>query len=252
MTHESCSTYTTGVLTNGHTSHATDSRSGSCWGRGTLIRGARDSPAFPAIDQIGYNPARFLDSLIERTECATDLTVAALIRGIQEIATIRAWIAVEVELRRADGGLRREIIQQLNRQQAELREETTTDTTAAEAAGGAESSEPSESVETAGNVGGDEPINDPRCPTCGEELTEERIAGQFGYGCCECRDFREPKATPSMDATQEDPILADGGEAESPRCPDCRAELTLEEIRDETAHWCSYCGGFRKPIGGTA
>lgn len=240
---------------------------------------SRDYPAFPDIEQeLSYNPARFLDSTIERTDCTTDLTVTALIHGINDIETIRAWIAVEVDLGRNDGGPRREIIKQLNRRQAQLENDAAPvdGATAAEPAEATESEPASQTADPAKTDKRDEPgelsesskpsqpsqpdaapteegpITVPTCPVCGEALVSEEIAGQFRYWCCECRDVREPKATPSMDAIQEDPILVDGGETESPRCPDCRAELTLEEIRDETAHWCAYCGGFREPIGGTA
>ncbi len=240
---------------------------------------SRDYPAFPSIEAtIGYNPARFLDSTIERTDRTTDLTVKSLIRGIDDIETLRAWIEVEVDLGRADGGPRREIIKWLNRRQAQIESNdaaapsttaesdvatTSTmseETTAADAerARDEEPSEPApDAPETASNgtsttASDNEPISDPTCPVCGEDLVAEEIAGQLGQWCCECRGFREPQTAPSTGATQEDPVLADGGEETTPKCSECRGVLTPEEVGDETAHWCAHCGGFREPLRGAA
>lgn len=86
----------------------------------------------PDIEEtLGYNPARFLDQRVGKDGCTKDLTAKALIRGIEDIETIRAWIAVEVDLGRADGGPRREIIKWLNRQQAQLEDDADAPSTVA-------------------------------------------------------------------------------------------------------------------------
>ncbi len=257
---------------------------------------SRDYPTFPETEEtLGYNPARFLDSTIEWTDYTTDLTAKALIRGIDNIETIRAWIAVEVDLGRADGSPRREIITQLNRRQAQLENDAApvdgatadepTEPTESEPASQttapaktdkrdepAELSEPykpSQLSQPDAAPTEEEPVPDPTCPVCGEDLVPEEIAGQRGYWCCECREFREPASdppspsrpspsadddranasdiTPEETSTTATAVATDGGAPDPdtpPRCPDCHGELPTETVGgdDDDAHWCDYCG----------
>lgn len=242
---------------------------------------SHDYPAFPEIEaELGYNSARFLDHEIENTGCTTDLTVPALIRGLDDIETIRAWIAVEVDLGRGrNGGPRQRVVKWLNRRQAQIEDDnadgpltaaendgattsaTTEESTAADAER-AHDEEPSELVsgapKTASNgaattASDNEPILDPTCPVCGDDLVPAEIAGQLGYWCGTCIAVHEPTETPLADATEQElRTLADGGGTSTSHCQDCRAELVLVEVGDETAHWCPFCGGFREPIGGQA
>ncbi len=238
---------------------------------------SHDYPAFPEIEaELGYNPARFLDHEIKTTSCTTELTVTSLIRGIEEISTIRAWIVVEVNLGRDDGGPRRAIITQLNRRQLQIEEAAAPSTTKndrattsatteestvanAERARDEEPSEPAlDAPESASNraatIASDrEPVAGPTCLVCGNDLVPAEIAGQLEYWCGTCIAVHEPTETPLADATEQElRALADGREASTPHCSDYRAELTPEEVEDGMAHWCAHCGGFRDPIGGTS
>lgn len=172
---------------------------------------SHDYPAFPEIEaELGYNPSRFLDHEIETTSCTADLTVTALIRGLDDIETIRAWIEVEVDLERDNGGPRREIITQLNRRQLQIEEASAPSTTKNDRA------------------------------TTSAPTEESTVANAE-----RARD--EESSEPAPDA----PETASNGAA-TPHCSDCRAELTPEEVGDETAHWCAHCGGFRDPLGGAS
>jgi hypothetical protein len=82
----------------------------------------RDRERFPALkDEIGEDPARYLD--VERVE---DLQLArARIRGIDSLATLRAWKAVERNLS-ANGVVsehhRQQVMQWLDEREAYLEE----------------------------------------------------------------------------------------------------------------------------------
>lgn len=237
---------------------------------------ARDYPSFPEIKaQIGYNPARFLDHEIKNASCTKDLTVESLIRGIQDVDTIRAWLTVEADLGRGRrGGPRQRVVKWLNRRQVQIENDetipsaTTTDsaTGGSEAASDEELTEPvSDSRETASNgaattASDPEPVPDPTCPICGDPLVPEEIAGQVGYWCCECHDFREPASEPPSPSVTAAPatgesataVATDGGTPDPdtpPRCPDCHGELPEETVGDEDAHWCAYCGATKQVEG---
>ncbi len=199
------------------------------------MRRSQEYPSYPEIeDALGYNPARFLNHAIESTSCTTDLTVKSLIRGIKEISTIRAWIEIEVDLGRDGGGPRREIIKQLNRRQAQLEND-------AAPVDGATADEPTESTEA-----------EPASQTTAPAETDKRDEPAELSEPSKPSQLSQPDTTPSTGATQEDPVLADGGEETTPKCSECRGELTPEEVGDETAHWCAHCGGFRELLGGAA
>ncbi len=184
---------------------------------------SRDHPAFPSIEsQLGYNPARFLDSEIEQTGCTTDLTVISLIRGIQEISTIRAWLTVEADLGRGhNGGPRQRVVKWLNRRQAVIKE--------ADRA--------------------------PSTPTAADTTTTANEQNSTTVDSEPTSDVDSVEPSPSAEASSSSAVTTvatDGGTSSMPRCPDCRGKLTPEEVGDETAHWCVHCGGFRDPIGGTS
>lgn len=227
---------------------------------------SRDYPSFPEIEaELGYNPARFLDHEIKRTECTKDLTIRGLIRGIQAVATLRAWIEIEVALERGrNGGPRQQVITWLNRRQAQIEASDNVPSTAADDKDRfAASAEPAPTETTADAIDGND-TDDPRCPTCGEGLMSERIAGQLGYWYCEYRDFREPATdppSPSMPAPSTDTdsesattVATDGGASDPdspPQCPDCHGKLPEETVGDDEATWCAYCGTL-KSLGGPA
>lgn len=80
---------------------------------------------FPSLrEDIGEDPARWLDRrLVERGPSHTDMTlqraVLARIKGIGDVATARAWIAVE---RRLERGPRQPVIEKLEDRVDQLRE----------------------------------------------------------------------------------------------------------------------------------
>ncbi len=181
-----------------------------------------DYPSHPEIeDKLGCNPARFLDIEIRKDGCTKDLTAKALIRGIEDIETIRAWIEVEVALERGhNDGPRQRVITWLNRRQAQLEDDADAPSTVTADNG----TPPSATVEVPSTVDS-EPASD-------DDPTEPTSAAG--------------ETTPDTAAT----VATDGGAPSSPPiCPDCRGELTREEIGDEVAHWCSYEGQFKEPEG---
>lgn len=192
----------------------------------------RPYPSFPEIEaDIGYNPARFLDvrAVGDGIGETSDLTTAwALIRGIQDIATIRAWITVEVELGRGrNGGPRKKVIKRLNRRQLQIKETTETTPSAENTA-----QDSQEKANTTNDSEGDESTTADGATSITASVAASDIP-----------------STPTSMSTSADPALAtDGGTGLStPRCPDCRAELQREEVADEVAYWCGPCGGFREP-----
>lgn len=75
-----------------------------------------DRATFPTLrEEIGEDPARFLDvPLLASAGASTPFGLArARIRGIDRIATAKAWIAVERALARGDEGPRDRVIQLL-------------------------------------------------------------------------------------------------------------------------------------------
>jgi hypothetical protein len=181
-----------------------------------MRRGTTDTyPSFPEIkDQLGYNPARFLlptDDAVDELSWKTRAT--AFIRGMDDVETIRAWIEVEVALEQGqNGGPRKKVIRWLNHRQAVIEgtvskstetgqesEASTADTAAMTA-----TETPEIAADTAPAVieastdtplaadGGATSDETSLCPDCHVELTKETIAGQTGYWCPQCRDFREP------------------------------------------------------------
>lgn len=70
-----------------------------------------------------------------------------------------------------------------------------------------------ETATTTDGTAADEPklVSDPTCATCGEDLSPQEIAGQFGYWCPSCCDFQEPATTASPAATDhgESALAAD-------------------------------------------
>lgn len=176
----------------------------------------RSHPSFPDIeDQLGYNPARFLDHEDSATISETsELAMAqAMIRGIEDVATVRTWVTVETPL---DRGPRQQVIAWLNQRQATLQDTGAHETEAtlsdadecAIVEPATESDDdmmepptqptPSSAATTSSTKatvatdGGTESLSDPTCSECGENLTPEEIAGQLGYWCPRCSDFQEP------------------------------------------------------------
>jgi hypothetical protein len=184
----------------------------------------RSVPAFGEIEaRLGYNPARYLDtSDRSRIGDTSNLATAqAMIRGMDDIETVRAWIDVEIALGRGtNGDPRQAVITWLRQRQAQLEDserqpaetpldhDDKTDGTHADAGDdedGTPSNAPSD-TETDGTVtaetSADAVLADggtteetSTCTECQTELKREAIAGQTGYWCPQCRDFREPNAT---------------------------------------------------------
>jgi hypothetical protein len=168
-------------------------------------------PAFPDIkQQLGYNPARFLVPTADAMdELSWTTRVKAFIRGMDDVATVRAWLRVEAALELgANGGPRKKVIRWLNQRQAviEGRDVPVDDTEHTAAAARDETTEPvdepgpptpSNEVNTATAVaadGGATPETTPICPECHDECTREEIAGKIGFWCPSCGEFREPVA----------------------------------------------------------
>lgn len=81
----------------------------------------RDRERFPDLKaDIGEDPARFLDYpvLSSKSEVGSPLLLArARIRGIDNLATLRAWMAIE---RRLDRGPRAKVLNWLDEREREL------------------------------------------------------------------------------------------------------------------------------------
>lgn len=196
-----------------------------------MLRGStHEVPTFPDIEaDLGYNPARFLQTQSSDGHTSigdtSELALAqAVIRGIDDIETIRAWIEVEVALGRGqNGGPRQYVIKQLHQQQrqikgnaddvslpaegdgeaqsspgkeesATVRAETVSDDSTAESATQPDTSSADMTTSAVAMDGGTEPLPDPTCANCGGDLKPEKIAGRLGYWCANESDFREPVA----------------------------------------------------------
>lgn len=70
-------------------------------------------------DQIGEDPARFLDHRIFGNPCGMGRLMHARIQGIDDLETIRAWRAVE---RNIDRGPRDRVLEWLDEREQELEE----------------------------------------------------------------------------------------------------------------------------------
>jgi hypothetical protein len=186
-------------------------------------RNTRSYPSFPPIkEQLGYNPARFLvPTADEMDELSWSTRAKAFIDGMDDVATVRAWIAVERTLEQGDDGPRTQVITWLEDRQAVLEgtaEQETADQEVTEArqhvSPVAESPEET-STETddmvaqtasdttsadAGLAADGGTTRDPTCPVCQADLTREKIAGKTGYWCPQCQDFQEPIAAAEVPA----------------------------------------------------
>lgn len=169
-------------------------------------------PSFPELEEtIGYNPARFLDVSADAQDTIGDTaelaTAEAMIRGLDDIETVRAWIDVEIALGRGpDGKPRADVTEWLYQRRAQLdgntdvqSDEAPTDHEAADDEPHTDASDDAD--ETTGPPagptslaadGGTTTEETPVCEICYTELSQEEIAGKVGYWCSECRDFREP------------------------------------------------------------
>jgi hypothetical protein len=183
-----------------------------------MRRGKTDAyPAFPEItQQLGYNPARFLvptDDAVDELSWKT--RTKAFIRRMDAVETVRAWIEVALEL--VNDGPRKKVITWLNQRQAVLEgtadQETADQTETKTHQSAAAVAEPPEETpietddavaQTASDTtsadaglaadGGATPAETPSCPECQGECTREEIAGQTGFWCPQCEDFRAPGA----------------------------------------------------------
>lgn len=185
----------------------------------------RSYPSFPDIeDQLGYNPARFLDVSADAQDSigeTSELVMAeSVIQGIEDVETIQAWFTVEAQL---DRGPRRKVIDWLDQRKSALQgpetqadgteqehESSSDDTTQVipeetpsdeDATVGEEENTTGGTATAATNApasvatdGGTASLSDPTCSECGDDLTPEEIAGKLGYWCPRCSDFREPEA----------------------------------------------------------
>jgi hypothetical protein len=189
----------------------------------------RSYPAFPEIeDQLGYNPARFLDQPQSVPDHICDIspmaTVQAFINGMDESETIRAWIEVEVALGRGEnGGPRTDVADWLYDRREQIEGDTVHST---------ETPQPDETHTDGGESETDEDEDEDD-----SETTETPI---------------EPDAPSETDATGSTTsaatsLAADGGTCNDPTCADCHTALTREEIVGKTGFWCPQCQDFRKP-----
>lgn len=185
-------------------------------------------PSFPAIEaSLGYNPARFLDHPADAQDTIGDTselaTAEAMIRGLDDIETVRLWIDVEIALGRGpDGKPRAEVTEWLYQRRAQLDGDTDT-----------QSNETPSDHEAAD----DEPHADAGDDT---DETPEPPA--------------EPPAPAVSDAdeavTAEPSVAADGGTTteETSVCAVCHTELTREEIAGKVGYWCPECRDFQEPV----
>jgi hypothetical protein len=188
----------------------------------------RSLPAFGEIEaRLGYNPARYLDQPAQSKIGDTSplATTEALIRGMDDVDTVRAWLTVEVELGRGtDGGPRQAVITWLNQRQAQLED---AEDQSAEA--------PSDHDESNHEVADDGTHAD-----AGEDEDEDETPSH-------APSDTETDVTVTAD-TGADAVLADGGTTEeTPTCAECQTELNREEIADKTGYWCPQCRDFREP-----
>jgi hypothetical protein len=166
--------------------------------------------AFPEIEaRLGYNPARFLDQPSQSDFGDTEpLAIAqAVIRGMDNVDTVRAWIMVEVELGRGtDGKPRKRVIKWLNQRQTQLEADATDESPVAEDA----AQESSRDVDTA--------------PTDAE--TPQAV--------------KQPPGSASTTTGTEVVLATDGGAAlrSASTCPVCGSDLETEDIAGDTGCWC--------------
>jgi len=81
-----------------------------------------DRASFPGLaETVGHDPARWLDwSLVDND--GQRRLVRSLIRGLMDVATVRAWKGIERRLGRgADDGPREQVIAWLDEREAELK-----------------------------------------------------------------------------------------------------------------------------------
>lgn len=182
-------------------------------------------PEFLDVEsKLGCNPARFLDQPVGTDGQTAELSARGLIRGLDDIEAVRAW--VEVALGRGhNGGPRQQVVTWLNRRQAQTESD-------AAAIDGTAAADENDGVTPSATIKGSSVVD-------AEAATDDEPAGPT------------PSTEEILPATATT-VATDGGAPSISRCPDCHGELTPEAIDDEIAHWCSYCGGFRKPIGRTA
>jgi hypothetical protein len=177
----------------------------------------RSYPAFPEIEaQLGYNPARFLvPTNDEMDELSWSTRAKAFIHGMDEVATVRAWIAVERALELGDDGPRSQVITWLEDRQAVL--------------DGTADQETADQTETRTQPS----------PAAMAESPDETST-----------ETDDVVAQTASDTTNADAgLAADGGTTPdpTPTCSDCQADLTREEIAGKTGFWYPQCQEFRKP-----
>lgn len=163
-------------------------------------------PEFPDItDQLGYNPARFLDCSVGENSQIEERTARALIRGVQDVEHLRLWIKVEVALERGNDEPRQQVIRWINHRQTKLRDDTTS------------AQEREQNTDASEAFDQDEPNEQ-------DEKTE-------------------PVETDTTDTDADTAKSVEPVEDAHHRCPDCHGELPTETVGDEDdAHWCEYCG----------
>lgn len=193
----------------------------------------RTYPSFPEIEaDLGYNPARYLAQPVDADpvmgETATFATTWAVIRGLQEVHTIRQWCTVEAELGRGqNGGPRQRVIKKLNERKRQIEHDDA-------------SQAPSQAEETTAHAAQSE-ADDNATAEAATESDDDAVEPPA--------EATPPSAAP-MTSTETAVATAGGEEPPlTPRCPDCQGELDPEEIdEDEIIHWCSYCGKVKEPL----
>ncbi|WP_254544079.1 hypothetical protein [Halomarina pelagica] len=162
-------------------------------------------PSYPDIEEaVGYNPARFLktrsrDGLEKHGGDTTELHLAiCVIRGIDDLGTINAWIQVERDL--FDGGRdhvmkllehRREIIlDRLRDEQAQEREKASERGRSSSSRRESPEQAERESGRTVAADGG--ALDEPVCPDCTSAVEAETVDEQRGWWCPECTSFVRP------------------------------------------------------------
>jgi hypothetical protein len=175
--------------------------------------------AFPEIEaRLGYNPARFLDqpSQSDFGDTSPLATAQALIRGMDDLKTVRAWRDVEIALGRGTNGnpLQR-VVRKLNKRQAQFEADTPNESLGAEDA----APESSRDVDTA--------------PTAAE--TPQAV--------------KQPPGPASTTTGTEMVLATDGGAAlrSASTCPVCGSDLETEDIAGDTGCWCPQESDFWEP-----